>query len=98
MFRCKRVSKALTEKRYWELPWYRRMGLRIHIFLCMVCGPYHRQVIEMQEGVKRYLTEEEELLKKGDRTLSSEARDRIRRTLRREAMPEENPPEKGASA
>jgi len=78
---CRQVAKALANHRYHELPWHLRVPLSIHIKLCIFCGQYHRQVIDLQKGVQTYLDHEET----GDITLgtrlSSEARARIAAAL-----------------
>jgi len=81
MIMCRQVAKALAENRYYELPWYRRIPMFIHIRLCIMCGKYHQQVIDMQEGVREYLEHEND----GDielrMHLSDEARERIASSL-----------------
>ena len=49
MWKCKQVADALSEKHYAALPWYSRLGLRLHVGLCLVCGRYHRNVLAMQD-------------------------------------------------
>jgi len=55
MIACKQVAKALAENRYYELPWWRRIPMFTHIKLCVMCGKYHQQVVDMQKGVHDYL-------------------------------------------
>ncbi len=82
MIACKQVAKALAEHRYYELPWWRRIPMFIHIRLCIMCGEYHRQVVDMQKGVHDFLEHEDA----GDITpnehLSDESRKRILETLK----------------
>lgn len=59
MWRCKHVADALAEHRYWELPLRRRIALKTHIALCIVCGRYHRQVMQMQELADTFRRREE---------------------------------------
>lgn len=77
MIACKQVAKALANHRYYELPWWRRIPMFAHIKLCVMCGKYHQQVVDLQKGVHDYLEHEEA----GDITpqvnLSEEARRRI---------------------
>jgi hypothetical protein len=74
---CKQVAKALADHRYYELPWYRRIPMFVHVRLCVMCGKYHQQVIDVQHGVHDYLEHEE----KGDIEprihLTDEAKKRI---------------------
>ena len=82
MIACRQVAKALANHRYYELPWWRRIPMFIHIRLCVMCGKYHQQIIDMQKGVHDYLEHEEA----GDMDiqvhLSDEARKRIAETLK----------------
>ena len=54
MLRCKNVADALAAHRYWNLPWLRRAGLRLHVTLCFVCGRYHRDVMTMQRVAAKF--------------------------------------------
>ena len=49
MWTCKQVGEALAEHRYRDLPWHRRIGLRLHVALCFVCRRYNKQVMQMQD-------------------------------------------------
>jgi hypothetical protein len=68
--------------RYWDLPFHKRMGLRIHIALCFVCGRYNTQILVLQETAKAFLEQE----KKGGPSkpvkLDDEACDRIKAQMR----------------
>lgn len=81
MIMCKQVAKALANERYYEMPWYRRIPMFIHIRLCVMCGKYHQQVVDFQKGIRGYLEHEE----KGDiepkEHLSDEARKRMEKAL-----------------
>ena len=81
MIACKQVAKALAEHRYYELPWWRRIPMFAHIRLCVMCGKYHQQVVDMQKGVHDYLEHEDAGDIAPDVHLSSEARKRIEETL-----------------
>lgn len=83
MLRCKQVADALADERYWNLPWYRRWGLRLHVGLCLFCGRYHRHVMCMQEMADEFNKHTEDAAK--DVHLSDEARDRIREACKRDA-------------
>ncbi len=52
MWRCKHVADALAKYHYWDLPWAKRLGLKTHVRLCLVCGRFHRQVMIMQDAVR----------------------------------------------
>ena len=54
MFTCKQVAKSLVDRDYAELPPLRRLLLRLHVLLCVVCHRYHKQLMRFQDGVRRY--------------------------------------------
>ena len=59
MIACKQVAKALAKERYYEMPWWRKGPMFVHIKLCVMCGKYHKQVVDMQKGVHSYLEHED---------------------------------------
>ncbi|WP_372808361.1 hypothetical protein [Pontiella sp.] len=81
MIACKQVAKALANHRYYELPWWRRIPMFIHIRLCVMCGKYHRQVVDMQKGVHDYLQHEEAGEVEAHLHLSEAAKKRIEQAL-----------------
>ncbi len=82
MIACKQVAKALAENRYYELPWFRRIPMFIHIRLCVMCGKYHQQVVDFQKGIRGYL-EHEEAGDVGTKIhLSDEAKKRIAEAMK----------------
>jgi hypothetical protein len=82
MIACKQVAKALANHRYYELPWWRRIPMFIHIKLCVMCGEYHQQVVDMQKGVHDYLEHEDSGDIEPQVHLSDEARQRIEAALK----------------
>lgn len=83
MWRCKHVADALARHHYWELPWLKRAGLRLHVALCLVCGRYHRQVMIMQDLARRFHQRETSDDLPSKTALSAEARKRLKDALRR---------------
>lgn len=83
MIACKQVSKALAEHRYYELPWYRRIPMFVHIKLCVMCGDYNQQVVDMQKGVHDYLEHEDCGDIHPDVHLSDQAKAKIAEELRK---------------
>ncbi len=77
MLRCKQVSEALASVNYWELPLRKRIGLRLHVFFCMVCGPFNRFIMQMQDTTRHYLSHEQSDTPSPDMCLPKEARQRI---------------------
>lgn len=64
MFTCKQVSKSLAKQDYETLPWHRKLGLKLHVVLCLICGRYNRQVMLMQDTCRHYKANEEKALEK----------------------------------
>ena len=83
MIMCRQVAKALADHRYYELPWYRRIPMFMHIRLCIMCGKYNQQVVDIQKGVHNYLEHETEGDVDTGAHLSAEARERIAVELRK---------------
>ena len=82
MIMCKQVAKALANERYYEMPWWRRIPMFVHIRLCVMCGKYHQQVVDFQQGIRGYLEQEEQGELKTRVHLSDEARQRMEQTLK----------------
>lgn len=61
MIRCKHVSEALRDNNWEDLPPMRKLGLRLHIMLCAVCGRFNKQIMQMQSGTRRFVENEEHL-------------------------------------
>jgi alkylated DNA nucleotide flippase Atl1 len=81
---CRQVSKALADHRYYELPWWRRIPMFIHIRLCVMCGKSNQQIVDIQKGVHEFLDHEDADDIKHDVHLSSDARHRIESALKQE--------------
>lgn len=83
MFTCKQVARSLTEQDYAELSPLKRLSLKLHVMLCLVCGRYHRHVMRFQDTVRRYRNREVDRKAEADGglTLRSEEKESIRRAL-----------------
>ena len=80
MITCKQVSKALAENRIHELPWHKRLGLKIHIKLCFVCGKANTQIVQLQNGIKKMLDRDDDDLYVNVR-LSDEAKENLKQKM-----------------
>jgi hypothetical protein len=80
---CKQVAKNLADRDYAELSPLKRLSLKLHVLLCVVCGRYHRHVMRFQDGVRRYRRGEgsRATQPKSEFCLLSEERESIRRAL-----------------
>ena len=54
MFTCKQVSKALSESDYQDLSLFKKLMLKLHVTLCLICGKFNRQVMESQDMCRHY--------------------------------------------
>jgi len=54
MFTCKSVSKSLAKEDYQTLPWPKRAALKLHVWVCCVCGRYNKQVMQMQDTCRAF--------------------------------------------
>jgi hypothetical protein len=83
MWRCKHVADALAEHHYWQLPWLKRVGLKVHVAVCLVCGRYHRQVMLMQDLADRFGRQEDSDALPPTSHLGEEAKKRLKDALKR---------------
>lgn len=79
---CRDVTRLVSESMDRSLPFGKRIGVRIHLLICEFCARYERQLLLIR-GIARRLTEEkEEAGGPPEESLSEEARERIRNSLR----------------
>ena len=81
MIACKQVARALARQHVSKMPWWRRLPLRVHIRLCLMCGKHHRQVVSIQKGVDKFLEFEVSEDTQSLATLSAAARQRIEQAM-----------------
>ena len=86
MLRCKHVAKALADTYYNDLPWWRRVGLKSHVVLCVFCGKYHRNVMTLQDAVQHYLKHEDKPKEAAqEMSMSDDSKARIQQKLQEAA-------------
>ena len=61
MITCKQVSNALSKEDYKDMPFIRRIFLRLHVSLCLFCGKFNKQVIQSQNMCSCYKENEDTL-------------------------------------
>lgn len=59
MWMCRQVAKALADQDYEEMTPFRKASLKLHVRLCTMCGRFHRQVMDMQDGVRGFRDHED---------------------------------------
>ncbi|HMO04727.1 MAG TPA: hypothetical protein PKC67_06495 [Kiritimatiellia bacterium] len=82
MLTCKQVSNALARKDYAAMSPLERLGLRIHIALCAVCGRYNRQVMIMQDAARAFRRRENAQIESSGACLSCCDKDAIKNAIR----------------
>ena len=82
MLSCKNVTQLLSESMDHSLPLGKRIGVRLHLLMCKFCARYERQLLLIRETVRRLVATEEKPGEPPGETLSEEAKERIRKSLR----------------
>ena len=82
MLSCKDVTKLLSESMDRSLPLGKRVGVRLHLLLCKFCARYERQLLLIRETARRLAATVEAPGESFGRTLSEEARERIRKSIK----------------
>ena len=79
MLTCKDASHLISERQEHRLSMRERWALRLHLWLCISCRRFARQIELLREAIRAYSArlEDEEY----GPELSSEARERIRKAL-----------------
>ncbi len=60
MLTCKQVSRALAEQDYQDMSFWRKVGLRAHVFSCCFCGKFNRNIMLFQDMARGYRNFEEQ--------------------------------------
>lgn len=82
MLSCKDVTQLISESMDHSLPLGKRIGVRLHLLMCKFCSRYERQLLLIRETVRRLVATEDKPGEPPWETLSEEARERIRKSLR----------------
>ena len=59
MLSCKEATRLVSEGLDRELPFWRRMGLRLHVVMCRGCSRYTRQITALDRLVCEHYGEDE---------------------------------------
>jgi hypothetical protein len=82
MLVCRDVTRLISESMDTSLPIGKRIGVRIHLLMCKFCARYERQLLLIRETLRRLVAAEDQPEGPAGVTLSEEARERIRKSLR----------------
>lgn len=79
MFKCKEVTRMVSESLDRKLPLYQRIGVRIHLLMCKFCSRFKKQLLFLRETIRLHVerSNDTELATK----LPPEARERIRKSI-----------------
>lgn len=76
---CREASRLQSEALDRPLPFWKRLGLRVHLCLCQWCRRYGKQIRFLRHAAHEH---PEELTKATSERLSPEARERLKQSLR----------------
>ena len=79
---CQRVGRLQSAGLDQPQSFSKRLGLRLHLLVCKWCRRYGRQICFLREAAHQH---SDELTQATPASLSSEARERLRRSLRDES-------------
>jgi hypothetical protein len=82
MLPCRDVTQLISESMDTSLPIGKRIGVCVHLLMCKFCSRYERQLLLIRETVRRIAATEEKPGEPPGETLSEEAKERIRKSLR----------------
>ena len=75
---CKDVTQMVSVSMEERLPLRQRIDLKLHLWICLACTRYRKQLQWIRETIRRH---ESELQQSTEPTLSHQARERIKRSL-----------------
>mgnify|MGYP001545005370 CR=1 FL=1 len=81
MLSCKDVGRLISESLDRDIPWYGRLMLRLHLFICGACARYEKQIHFMKENLSRKVAQEKELNEDPPQKLPEDARARMKQAL-----------------
>ena len=81
MLSCKDVTQLISRSMDHSLPIGKRIGVRLHLLMCKFCSRYERHLLLIRETVRGIVATEGKPGEPGE-TLSEEAKERIRKSLR----------------
>lgn len=57
MLSCKEATRLVSEGLDRELPFWRRMGLRLHVVMCRGCSRYTRQITALNRLISHHYSD-----------------------------------------
>ncbi len=59
---CKEVTALVIAREDRALPWQDRLGLRLHMAMCVTCPVFERQVLTMRNAMRQWRHDEDQEL------------------------------------
>lgn len=79
---CRDISQDISDGMDRELPWRKRLSIRLHVSMCRFCRRYEKQLHLLREGVGHYADPEANVVEK---SLSPAAKEKLEKALADEA-------------
>ncbi len=80
IFSCKKITGMISESMDRKLPLYKRMGIRFHLMMCVLCRRYQQQLLFIRSVLRRNREADEVSC----RSLPDDVRERIEKKLTNE--------------
>ena len=81
MLSCKQVTQTVSESLDRKLPFWTRVQLQMHLGMCGLCRRFRKDMIRVDEEVRRHAAELEQGIQDDGFGLSPKARDRLKQKL-----------------
>jgi hypothetical protein len=91
MLSCEEVTQLVSTSMDQKLPLHRRLQVKIHFLFCEACARYRKQLLFLRELASRLPAEMEETASLSTPSLSADARERMKHSLRHHT--DDSPPE-----
>ena len=88
MLNCRQVTRMVSQSMDAKLPWYQRLGVRLHLLYCVWCRRYASQLQFLRTAAQQLPSGLDAVPPHG---LSSKAKDQIRIRMQ-EALRKTSPP------
>lgn len=85
MLSCKEVAQLVSESLDHKLPLRKRIGVRVHLFMCAVCCHYRQQMLALRKVIRLHHQTEESGKSTCEEILPEIAKERIRQALEKQA-------------
>ena len=88
MLSCQEVTRLISESFDHPLPFRKQIGMRLHLLICKWCDRFRRQVLFIQDSLRRGAAQLESQDLASLMSLSTAARERIKQALLHHGNPD----------